>query len=431
MAVIKLPYHTRQIEINIEDKYLRGVLRPRPHAAGLSQTQLINEALDSPIESPPLEALVCGKRGMVIITSDHTRPLPSGITLPIILKRARAANPAIDITIAVASGSHRKMTPDEIQGKFGPDIARNEKIIIHDARQREDMVTLGELNTGLRVEVNRAIIETDLLMAEGFIEPHFFAGFSGGRKSLFPGMASLECIMANHCARYIGDPNARTGILERNPVHEEALAMAKLAGLSFILNVVLDGDKRVIKAFAGHYDRAHLAGCEFVRSLSEVPALSADIVITTNGGYPLDQNIYQSIKGLTAAEACCDDGGVIIMLSSCCDGHGGESFYRMMREAPDPETLARQITGRGRQDTKPDQWQAQILARVLMSRRVIMVTDMCERKLFTDMHMAWAGCIDEALVMARAWKGPEASITVIPDGVGVIVTEVGRKGESK
>ena len=423
MAKINLPYHKQMVKFEIDDKYLKGILVSKIHEFKTEKTEveIIREAMENPIHSLCLDELIKGKNNMVIITSDHTRPVPSSITLPIILETIRRTNPKIDITIAVATGSHREITKSEMIEKYGREVTENENFFIHRASDKSQMISLGILDTGLNAEVNRVIVETEFLMAEGFIEPHFFAGFSGGRKSVFPGMASIDCIRANHCSEYISNDKARVGILEGNPIHNEALGIAKLAGLRYILNVVLNKDKKVIKAFAGDYNAAHLAGCAFVSELSFVKAVPADIVITTNGGYPLDQNIYQSVKGISAAEISCKEGGVIIMLASCCDGHGGDTFYNTFRNASSPEEIISTIADVKRMDTALDQWESQILAKILKNHNVIMVTDMCEKKLVETFMMKHASTIGDALVIAREMMGREATVTIIPDGVSVIV----------
>jgi len=421
--MIKLPYHTGHIDLDIENKYLTGVLESGADnfVPDGSETEIVERALDNPIGSDKLENLISGVKDMVIITSDHTRPVPSRVTLPIILRRVRGANPGVNVTIVVATGTHRATTKDELALKFGEETVRNERILIHDALDKANMVSLGRLGSGLKAEVNRAVVETDFLMAEGFIEPHFFAGFSGGRKSVFPGVASLPCVMANHCAAYIADVNARTGVLDDNPVHLEALEIAKRAGLKFILNVAIDKNKRVIEAFAGHYDLAHRAGCGFVGKLSTVGKTTADIVITTNGGYPMDQNLYQAVKGMTAAEATCNAGGVIVIAAGCADGVGGDGFHNIFKNAASPGELTERILKRGRAETEPDQWQAQILARVLEKFTVILVSGYAEAAAVGDFFIAPACDMDEALKMARRMKGADATVTVIPDGVSVIV----------
>lgn len=423
MAKIKVPYSKETWEIEIPDKNLTGILESNAHTykTNKSQEELVNEALDNYIGSKSLEELVHGKKNMIIITSDHTRPVPSKITLPIILKRIRKVNPNIDVTILVSTGFHRPTTKEELINKMGKEIVENETIVNHISTKDEDMVYLGKLPSGGDLKLNKLAVETDLLIAEGFIEPHFFAGFSGGRKSILPGIASAKTIMANHCSEFIDSPYARTGILENNPIHTDMLYAAEKSKLAFILNVVIDSDKKIIKAFAGHSKFAHEAGCKFVSELAGVNSIPADIVVTTNGGYPLDQNVYQSVKGMTAAEACCKEGGVIIMISACNDGHGGKSFYENLSNASSPKEVLEKVLKIPRNETMPDQWEFQILARILDKFKVILVTNLMDPEMVRSMHMDHAYTFNEALEKAFKLKGNDAKITVIPDGVSVIV----------
>lgn len=344
--------------------------------------------------------------------------------MPQLLAELRKGNPDIDITILIATGMHRPTTQEELVAKYGKEIAENEKFSIHVSRNDEDMVSIGTLPSGGECLINKLAANADLLVAEGFIEPHFFAGMSGGRKSVLPGIASKITVLANHCSEFIASPNARTGILKGNPIHEDMLYAAKAANLAFICNVVIDADKKVIAAFAGDREEAHYAGVDFEMKLAGVKPIPADIVITTNGGYPLDQNIYQSVKGMTAAEATCKEGGVIIDVSSCSDGHGGEDFYNNLKNATSLQKAMDEILARGRNETVFDQWEAQILMRMLLRFTIIMVTE-APKQMIEDMHMKYASSIEEALSMAKdvlAEKGvKEPKITVIPDGVSVIV----------
>jgi nickel-dependent lactate racemase len=423
MAKIKVPYNKQMLEIEIDDKNIAGILESKAeeYRSGRTQEELVEQALNNPIGSGSLEELVKGKKDMVIITSDHTRPVPSKVTMPILLRRIRAVNPDIEITILIATGFHRPTTHEELVNKMGEEIVRNEKIIVHDAFDDSAMVKLGTLPSGGELIINKLAVETELLIAEGFIEAHFFAGFSGGRKSVLPGIASATTVMANHCGEFIASPNARTGVLINNPIHRDMLYAAEKSKLAFILNVVINTEKKVIKAFAGHSEKAHLKGCEFVMELSKVDKIPADIAVSSNGGYPLDQNIYQSVKGMTAAEATCIDGGVIIMVSACNDGHGGQSFYDNMAQAKTPRELLDRIAKVPRNETVPDQWEFQILARMLDKFTVIMVTDMCDPQMIKDMHMEHAVSFEEALKRAYEIKGNDAKVVVIPDGVSVIV----------
>ncbi|AOY75223.1 nickel-dependent lactate racemase [Clostridium formicaceticum] len=423
MPRIKIPYHKNFWEIEIEDNNLSGVLESKAHhfKTTMSQEEIIKKALQNPIGSPSIETLVKGKKNMVIITSDHTRPVPSKITLPILLKTIREANPNIDIKILIATGFHRPTTREEMIDKFGEEIVKNENVINHMSQDQACLMKVGILPSGGELWLNRLAMETELLIAEGFIEPHFFAGFSGGRKSILPGIAGAQTVLANHCSAFIASEHARTGVLEENPIHRDMLYAAEKAKLAFILNVVIDGDKKIINAFSGHSQLAHQEGCEFVRSLSKVTKIKGDIVITSNGGYPLDQNIYQAVKGMTAAEACCKEGAVIIMIAACNDGHGGESFYRNMEEAVSPKEVLEKVLKVPMEKTAPDQWEFQILARILNQYKVIMVTDMCDPQMIKNMHMEQADTFEEALVRAYAIKGKDAKVTVIPDGVSVIL----------
>lgn len=423
MAKIKLPYSKKMIDIEIDDKNLAGVLESKAgeYKTDLTQEQIVEKALDNPIGSPKLEELVKGKKNMVIISSDHTRPVPSKVIMPILLKRIRKVNPVIDIKILIATGFHRPSTKEELINKFGEEIVKNEKIIIHDSRDEKSLVKIGTLPSGGELIINKLAVETELLIAEGFIESHFFAGFSGGRKSVLPGIASAKTVMANHCSEFIASPNSRTGILENNPIHKDMLYAAEKAKLAFIINVVIDSDKKIINAFAGHSKLAHEDGCEFVMNLSKVNKVDADIAISTNGGYPLDQNIYQSVKGMTAAEATCRDGGVIIMVAACNDGHGGEGFYNNLVNVKTPGEFLENVAKVPRGETVADQWESQILARILDKHTVIMVTDMCDPELIKNIHMQHASTFKEALDRAYDIVGKSARVAVIPDGVAVIV----------
>jgi len=401
MTKVDIPYARTHLQAEIPAENLIGVFSggvPRAEDQP-TQSERVRLAMEAPIASPSLELLVKNKRTMVVITSDHTRPVPSRTIMPLILEEARRGNPEIEITILVATGFHRATTRAELVDKLGAEIVDRENIVVHDSSCASDLVRLNDLPSGGELWLNRLAVETDLLIAEGFVEPHFFAGFSGGRKSVLPGVAGTESVLANHCSEFISNPQACTGSLEGNPIHRDMLFAAEQAGLAYIVNVVIDDEKRIVKAFAGHAELAHQAGCEFLRALVGIEVPEADIVITSNGGYPLDQNIYQAVKGMTAAEAAVKDGGVIIMVAACNDGHGGLSFYSHLAEAQSPAALLEKVAGIPRNQTIPDQWEFQILARILNRTTVILVTDQCDAAMIQKMHMRHAGTMAEALEM--------------------------------
>jgi len=416
---ISVPYGKTVMTAEVPEGNLLGVYESSLPPPAPDPVRDIRQAMDNPIGSPRLEELALGKKNAVVITSDHTRPVPSHLMMPEILRALRAGNPAIDVTILVATGAHRATTQAELAAKLGPEIAGREKIVVHDALDDRAMADLGTLPSGGALRVNRLAVEAELLVGEGFIEPHFFAGFSGGRKSILPGLASRETICANHCAEFIRSPYARTGVLENNPIHRDMLFAAEKAGLDFILNVVIDPAKRIVKSFAGDPRAAHGAGCGFLRSSCGITVPEADIVITSNGGYPLDQNIYQCVKGMTAGEAVCRKGGVIILSASCVDGHGGKSFYEHLASQT-PEEILASVAAVSRNATVPDQWQFQILARIMASYTVILVTKDCDHRMIRRMHLTPAATLQEALDQALKITGPRARVSVIPDGVSVI-----------
>lgn len=421
---ISFPYGKTFLETNIPESRLQGVLLSSLHSyhAPKDQFGLVADALENPIGSPKLHELAVGKDKVVLIASDHTRPVPSKAIVPQMLAEIRRGNPQADITILIATGCHRGTSRDELVSKFGEEIVEKERIIVHDC-DLSPMKQIGILPSGGECIINSLVIDADLVVAEGFIEPHFFAGYSGARKSVLPGVASRQTVLANHCSEFIADPHARTGILEDNPIHRDMVWAARAAKLAFIVNVVIDAKKEAIFAVAGDMEAAHQAGCSFLSGLCRAEAKPADIVITTNGGYPLDQNIYQAVKGMTAAEATVRPGGVIIMLARSNDGHGGEGFYHQMADEPDIDKTLALFMSRGRNETVSDQWQTQILIRVLKRARVIYVSDAADQ-LVRDLHMIPAHSLDEAMRLAEEILGnSQATVTAIPDGVSVMVIE--------
>ena len=423
MAEIKIPYSKGYVTAVIPDEKLNAVLESKAHdfKPEAGESELVQKALENPIDSPRLSELAKGKQNIVIIASDHTRPVPSKVIAPLMLAEIRKGNPDANITFLIATGFHRPTTKEELVNKFGEDIVANENIIIHNAFNDDDHVLVGTLPSGGQILLDKVAAEADLLVSEGFIEPHFFAGFSGGRKSVLPGVVSAKTVMYNHNSEFINSEKARTGLLDGNPIHIDMLAAAKAAKLCFICNVIIDAHKKVIAAFAGNLESAHAAGTKFAGELAGVEAVPADIAITSNGGYPLDQNIYQSVKGMSAAEATCKPGGVIIIAAACNDGHGGQAFYDWYLKYKTPRTVMTKILTIPRESTIADQWEAQVLARILMNYTVIMVTDQCDHKMLENFGIIPVSTMEEAQALAEDISGKDAKYTVVPDGVSVIV----------
>lgn len=419
---ITLPYGTTGMRCTLPDRRVQCVLENRldtHFTPPLPPEETVRDALAHPVGSPPLHILSQNKNNIVIIASDHTRPVPSRLLIPQMIAEIRRGNPDARITILVATGCHRGMTREEMLEKFGEPIVSSQRIVVHDCDD-PGCVNIGTLPSGGRCRINRLAAEADLLISEGFIEPHFFAGFSGGRKSVMPGVAARETVLYNHCAKFIDHPNARTGILQGNPIHEDMVWAARHTGLAFILNVVLSSKKELVYAVAGDFEKAHRAGCDFLTRYCGVSAPQADIVIATNGGHPLDQNIYQAAKGIHTAEAAVKPGGVIVMLAASGDGHGGEAYYRQFKENRDLSALLAQFKARDPGGTEPDQWQTQIQIRALNKANIIYISD-ADGGIVRDMHMIPAKSVEEGLRLADALIGHSAgTITLIPDAVSVV-----------
>lgn len=409
------------MDLNIEDENLKAVITTKMHKSNKikNEEELVRDALEHPIGSKRLRDIAVGKKKVVIVTSDHTRAVPSKITLPILLSEIRIGNSDADITILIATGLHRETTEAEQRSMFGDTIVDHEKIVVNRAFQSNDFVHVCKLPSGADFNVNRLAVECDLLVTEGFIEPHFFAGFSGGRKSILPGICSQETVNENHSFKAIASPYAKAGVLVNNPIHEDMVYAARAVNVQFIVNVALDSDKNIIAAFAGDLVKAHEEGCSFIRNLSKCPVVTGDIVITSNGGYPLDQNLYQSPKAVATAEAYAGDDGVIIMCASCIEGMGGTHFEKLIVSGTVDE-IEERLSKIPPKDTIPEQWCTQIYSRILKKHRVILVTTYLEHEIVRKANMIPASSPDEALAMAYELKGKDASVVVIPDGVSVL-----------
>ncbi|MBR5475153.1 MAG: nickel-dependent lactate racemase, partial [Lachnospiraceae bacterium] len=278
MKSIQMPYGKGTLTANIPEERYNGSLisKMTEYVPTKGEVELVKEALENPIGTPKLSEMAIGKKNVVIIASDHTRPVPSKIIMPLMLEEIRKGNPDADITILISTGLHRETTKEELVHKFGEEIVAAEKIVIHDCDDTDNLIDLGKLPSGGQLIVNKMAYEADLLVSEGFIEPHFFAGFSGGRKSVLPGIASRVTVCYNHNADFIADPYARTGVIDGNPIHRDMLYAARTAHLAFICNVVVSAEHKVLFAVAGDCDQAHIVGRNFLAQYCQVDKIPAD-----------------------------------------------------------------------------------------------------------------------------------------------------------
>jgi len=377
-------------------------------------------ALRAPLGRAPLRDLAGPDDAVVIVVNDGTRPMPSDRVLPPLLAEL-AHVPRERVTILVATGTHRANTPAELDEMLGPAIARGYRVVNHDARDDSALVYRGVTSRGHPIYLNRLYLEASVTIVTGFVEPHFFAGYSGGPKLVMPGLAGLETVLHNHGPRMIAHPNAAFGVLEGNPIHEEQREIALSAPPTFSLNVALNSRRQLTGVWAGELMAVHAAAVAFVRATAMRPVARAyDVVVTTNSGYPLDQNLYQSVKGMSAAARALRDGGDIVLVAECADGLPAHGVYAdLLAAAASPAAVLARV------EAAPtpiaDGWQAQIQAGI--QRRAANVylysslpDEVARRALLTPCH-------DVAAQMraSLAARGPDARLLVLPQGPQTVV----------
>ena len=321
-----------------------------------------------------------------------------------------------DIVILIATGTHRANTRSELEEMLGPEILQRYRVVNHDARDRRSLVELGLTGSGVPVLLNREWVQADVRITAGVVEPHFFAGFSGGPKMVAPGLAGLDTVLALHDAAHIGHPLATWGITEGNPVHDDVREIARATGVHFSLDVTLNDRQEITGVFAGELFAAHAAACVAARSAAMQPvARPFDVVVTSNSGYPLDQNLYQAVKGMSAAAQVVRPGGVIICAAECRDGlpdHG--AYARVLASQPSPQALLAMINAPGY--SAPDQWQVQVQARIQMKARVRFKAGYLSAAQLRAAHLEPVEDVAEAARQALAAAGPGARLCVLPDG---------------
>jgi len=410
LTEIELPCGECTITARIPTKNIACVLT-KPDARGLAdEREAILQSLRSPIESPPLRNLIKPSDKVVVIATDNTRPCPDDRILPPLLTELESVVPRQNITIMIALGLHPPLNKAELSKKLGADIVANYNVVNHDVN---DTVYIGTTSRGTPVDINRRVIEADFRISTGFIEPHFFAGFSGGRKSIAPGVFSVRSAYHNHGYQMIEHPKVRAGILHGNPIHEDMIEQAQMAKLNFIVNVLLNKQNEITHVVAGHPFQAHEKGCQIERKIAGIKVSQrADITITTNGGAPLDLDLYQTCKGIDTAAQVTRDGGIIIVASLCSAGIGPEAFLELHRSVDSPKEVIRKIK---REEPIGVQWENQILARTQLKNDIYLVSSLDDRTV-RDMMMTPASTVEEGLEKAFSILGDDAEIIVIPEG---------------
>jgi nickel-dependent lactate racemase len=411
---IRLAYGKEGLWVELPNHNLT-VLEPR-YVPGLQdEREAIRAALRGPIGSPPLGELVKSGDTVAIVFSDLTRPQPREPMLSVLLEEIPQVRQE-SIVLINALGTHRPNTEAELVAMLGQDIARNYRIVQHDAWETDSMVHVGQTSSGHQAYVNGDYVRADFRILTGFIEPHLFAGFSGGPKAVLPGVADQGAILLNHGWGMIGHARASWGVTEGNPIWEEMREVALMTSPHFILNVALNAAQEITGVFAGDLLAAHRQGVEFVRSTSAVPVGALfDIVITSNSGYPLDLNLYQSVKGMSAAARIVKPGGSIVLAAECWDGlpeHG--EYAGLLRMASSPEQLL-DIIGSAH-SPRQDQWDAQIQAQILRKAKVYLKSSYLTKEQVEAALLIPCVSIEETVDALLNEYGRDAAICVLPQG---------------
>jgi len=412
---IQLAYGKTGLEIELSGDRDVTIIEPR-YLPGLPDpSEAIRQALRAPLGLPALSEQVQASDRVGIVFSDITRPTPNHIILPALLAELPHV-PRENITLFNALGTHRPNTDAELRGMLGDALVDNYRIVQNNAFDQATQQYRGLTSHGHAVWINRQLEACDLKILTGFIEPHLFAGFSGGGKAIMPGMAGQHTVLGNHDANNIGHANATWGVTWGNPIWEEAREVAVESGRVFLLNVTLNKAKQVTGVFAGDLDQAHAAGCAFVKQTAMLPVPRPfDIVITTNSGYPLDLNLYQSVKGMSAASQIVRQGGAILIAAECWDGIPDHGLYGdLLRQASSPQELLDRITAPD--FLKQDQWQAQIQAQIQLKADVYVFSEYLTSAQIREALLLPCTKIEHTLDRLLVEYGPRASICVLPEG---------------
>ena len=411
---VKLLYGSNGLLVDFPDDRTR-VVRPRETPPIADEMGAVLQALREPIASSPLRDMVGPSDQVAIVFSDITRPMPYRKILPPLLEELSQV-PVQQIVFINALGTHRPNTKDELVEILGADIVGHFRIEQHDCHAEKDLVFVGRTSSGNEVWINRTYMQSSIRILTGFIEPHLFAGFSGGPKAVLPGIAGLRTIATNHGAHMIGNPGSGFSRTEGNPIWKEMMEVALTTEPTFLLNVTQTENRGISGVFAGRLREAHGAGVDFVRRNAMVPVDRAfEVVVTTAGGYPLDISMYQSVKGVAVAGSIVKDGGAIVLASECREGVPSFGEYGdILRACKDPAQLLEMVHSSG--FFMQDQWDAQILAQVVRRAHLYIFSEGLSED---QVHQTFGKpCRDISSTVGDLLEqhGPRARVAVLPAG---------------
>lgn len=391
----------------IEPRFRPGLRDPRA---------ALTKAVTEPVAGPALRELVRPGQTVAVSVCDGTRPQPRRPVLRAILEQLDGIVAPSDVVVLVATGTHRPNTADELRAMFGDELLEAVEIVNHDCRDAASLSYVGRIGDGVPVWLNRRWLAADVRITTGLVEPHFFAGFSGGAKMVAPGLAGLDTVLTLHDARRIGHPSAIWGVMDGNPVQSDVRAIAAATGVSFALDVVVNREREIVGAFAGELGAMHRAAVALAREISMVPVQRRfEVVLTTNSGFPLDQNLYQSVKGMSAAAQVVEPGGQIVCAAECRDGFPDHGEYRrLLLSSSSPAEMLARIEGAT--ENTADQWEAQIQAQILCQASVAVHADGISDEDLRAVGLEPVGDVSRFVSDALRRAGPEARLCVLPEG---------------
>ena len=411
---VELAYGKSGLTVEVPDERTTVIeptyLPPLPDERGA-----ILNALRNPVGATPLRRMVRPQQTVAISVCDVTRPMPSSTVLPVLLSEL-AHVPSDQILVLVATGTHRANSPEELKAMLGSEVVRNYRVINHNAFDQNAVRQAGITPEGIPIWLNRQWLDSDVRITTGFVEPHFFAGFSGGPKMVAPGLAAFDTTMRLHSAALIGHPDSTWGVIDSNPIHSAIRDIARQTGVHFNIDVTINRDHGITSVYAGELFATHRAACGVARRTAmRGVSQPFDLVVTSNSGYPLDLNLYQAVKGMSAAAQIVRDGGAIICAAECSDGIPDHGEYRQLLSARDsPQALLEMVNSDGY--SRHDQWQVQLQAQIQLRARVFLKSSYLGPDQVRAAHLEPVEDISSAVSEVLRSQGPDARVCVLPQG---------------